>query len=207
MEPLVEGHFNLEELLGLIETNKKTFWGKFGKAFQANEKKKVGKKKGLFIDFLRRELGLLRLTKTGVFGVALDQLVDKDGAESSMGVGPGALRIPAILDDAVVAMRQMGMFPVQVFPPFVCLQIAYLLKDMSVEGVFRKNGNIRRLKDLAETIDRGEGNVEMSSEGPVQIAALLKRFLRDLPDPLLTFKLHRLFVTTQSKCFRFIRIV
>lgn len=115
MEPLVEGHFSLEELLGLIETNKKTFWGKFGKAFQANEKKKVGKKKGLLIDFLRRELGLLRLTKTGVFGVALDQLVEKDGAESSMGVGPGALRIPAILDDAVAAMRQMGMFPAQGF--------------------------------------------------------------------------------------------
>ncbi|PWW79213.1 RhoGAP-domain-containing protein [Tuber magnatum] len=157
MEPLVEGHFNLEELLGLIETNKKTFWGKFGKAFVPTEKKKGGKKKG-------------------VFGVALDQLAERDGAESSMGVGPGALRIPAILDDAVVAMRQM---------------------DMSVEGVFRKNGNIRRLKELAEVIDKGEGHIEMSSEGPVQIAALLKKFLRDLPDPLLTFKLHRLFVTTQ----------
>src|SRR5205085_6137956 len=71
-------------------------------------------------------------------------------------------------------------------------------KDMSVEGVFRKNGNIRRLKDLAETIDKGEGSVEMSSEGPVQIAALLKKFLRELPDPLLTFKLHRLFIITQK---------
>lgn len=70
---------------------------------------------------------------------------------------------------------------------------------MSVEGVFRKNGNIRRLKDLAEAIDRGEAQVEMSGEGPVQIAALLKKFLRELPDPLLTFKLHRLFVTSQSK--------
>jgi len=72
---------------------------------------------------------------------------------------------------------------------------------MSVEGVFRKNGNIRRLKELAEAIDKGEGHVEMTTEGPVQIAALLKKFLRDLPDPLLTFKLHRLFVTTQSMYF------
>lgn len=47
MEPLVQGHFNLEELLGLIETNKKTFWGKFGKAFQPNDKKKGAKKKGV----------------------------------------------------------------------------------------------------------------------------------------------------------------
>lgn len=70
---------------------------------------------------------------------------------------------------------------------------------MSVEGVFRKNGNIRKLKDLAERIDTCQENVEMISEGPVQIAALLKKFLRELPDPLLTFKLHRLFITSSSK--------
>lgn len=109
MEPLVEGHFNLEELLGLIETNKKTFWGKFGKAFQPADKKKGTKKKGVFATVVRNVMSNKKLTKTiGVFGVALDVLVERDGAESSMGVGPGTLRIPAILDDAVVAMRQMG---------------------------------------------------------------------------------------------------
>ena len=70
---------------------------------------------------------------------------------------------------------------------------------MSVEGVFRKNGNIKRLKALAENIDRGAENIEMNGEGPVQIAALLRKFLRELPDPLLTFKLHKLFITSQSK--------
>ncbi|KAH0608062.1 uncharacterized protein H6S33_002114 [Morchella sextelata] len=178
MEPLVEGHFNLEELLGLIETNKKTFWGKFGKAFQPVDKKKGAKKKGVFAAVVRKIMSNKKLTKTlGVFGVALDVLVERDGAESSMGVGPGTLRIPQILDDAVVAMRQM---------------------DMSVEGVFRKNGNIRKLKELADQIDRSETQVEMSGWGPVQIAALLKKFLRELPDPLLTFKLHRLFVASQK---------
>ncbi|KAI5817133.1 hypothetical protein BZA77DRAFT_245702 [Pyronema omphalodes] len=161
MEPLVQGHFNLEELLGLIETNKKTFWGKFGKAFQPNDKKKATKK------------------KAGVFGIPLEVMIERDGAESSLGVGPGNLRIPQIVDDAITAMRQM-------------------VSDMSVEGVFRKNGNIRRLNTLAEALDKGDAQVDMSSEGPVQIAALLKKFLRELPDPLLTFKLHRLFVTSQK---------
>lgn len=46
IEPLVQGYFNLEELLGLIETNKKTFWGRFGEAFRPGEKKKPVKKKG-----------------------------------------------------------------------------------------------------------------------------------------------------------------
>ncbi|KAI9798957.1 MAG: hypothetical protein M1833_004310 [Piccolia ochrophora] len=158
MEPLLEGHFNLEELLGLIESRKPTFWGKFGKAFK-NDGRKVGKKKG-------------------VFGVALDTLCEKEGADSTYGVGPGTLRIPALIDDSVSAMRQM---------------------DMSVEGVFRKNGNIRRLKDLAEIIDsKGEDSVDLQNENPVQVAALLKKFLRELPDPLLTLKLHRLFITSQK---------
>ncbi|KAI9751659.1 MAG: hypothetical protein M4579_005964 [Chaenotheca gracillima] len=156
MEPLVQGHMNLEELLELIENRKPTFWNKFGKAFK-NDGRKGGKKKG-------------------VFGVGLDALIERDGVESSYGNGPGVLRIPAIVDDAVSAMRSM---------------------DMSVEGVFRKNGNIRRLKDIAENIDtKGSAAVDLSKENPVQVAALLKKFLRELPDPLLTSKLHRLFITS-----------
>lgn len=157
MEPLLEGQYNLEELLGLIESRKPTIWNIFGRAFK-NDGRKGGKKKG-------------------IFGTPLDMLVERDGAESTHGVGPGALRVPALVDDAVSAMRQM---------------------DMSVEGVFRKNGNIRRLKDLTDMIDTKYDQVDLSKENPVQVAALLKKFLREMPDPLLTFKLHRLFVISQS---------
>lgn len=157
MEPLLRGYFNLEELLGLIETSKPTFWGKLGKAFK-NDRSKGGKKKG-------------------VFGVGLDALVERDGVGSSHGVGPGALKVPGIIDDIISAMRQM---------------------DMSVEGVFRKNGNIRGLRDLAERIDAKEDEVDLTKESPVQLAALLKKFLRELPDPLLTYKLYRLIITSQS---------
>lgn len=45
MEPLVEKHFNLEELLGLIETRKVNFWTRFGKGFGKNEQNKKGAKK------------------------------------------------------------------------------------------------------------------------------------------------------------------
>lgn len=157
MEPLLDGYFTLEELLSLIESRKPSIWNVFGRAFN-KDPKKGGKKKG-------------------VFGVALDVLVDKEGTESSHGVGPGALRIPTLIDDAVSAMRQM---------------------DMSVEGVFRKNGNIRRLKELTDLIDNRYEQVDLTKDSPVQIAALLKKFLREMPDPLLTFKLHRLFVVSQK---------
>ncbi|KAG9961405.1 GTPase-activating protein-like protein of the rho/rac family, partial [Aureobasidium melanogenum] len=160
MEPLLEGHFNQEELLDLIETKRPTFWGKFGKAF----KPETGKKpKG---------------NKRGIFGVSLEQLVEKDYAESTDGIGPGALRIPVLIQDAISAMRTM---------------------DMSVEGVFRKNGNIKRLNDVKEEIDSKEMvDVDLTKENPVQVAALLKKFLRELPDPLMTFKLHKLWITSQK---------
>ncbi|KAL8824911.1 MAG: hypothetical protein Q9170_008002 [Blastenia crenularia] len=157
MEPLLDGHYTLEDLLGLIEIRKPTFWGKLGLAFK-NDKPKAGKKKG-------------------VFGVGLDTLVERDGVESTYGVGPGALRVPGLIDDTISAMRQM---------------------DMSVEGVFRKNGNIRGLKDLSDKIDAKEVEVDFLKETPVQVAALLKKFLRELPDPLLTHKLYRLFITSQK---------
>ncbi|KAF9424986.1 hypothetical protein BGZ76_003468, partial [Entomortierella beljakovae] len=112
----------------------------------------------------------------GTFGVQLEVLVERNGVDSALGAGPGRIRIPSFVDDSITAMRNM---------------------DMSVEGVFRKNGNIRRLKELGEAIDKDPSSVNLSDDNPVQVAALLKKFLRDLPDPLLTFKLHRLFVVSQ----------
>jgi hypothetical protein len=158
MEPLLEGHFNQQELLDLIETKRSTFWDRFGRAFKND--KATNKKKG-------------------VFGKSLELVCERDGADSTDGVGPGTLRIPAVIDNAVSAMRNM---------------------DMSVEGVFRKNGNIRRLKELAEQIDtKGAEVVDLNRETAVQVAALLKKFLRELPDPVLTFKLHRLWVMAARK--------
>lgn len=70
--------------------------------------------------------------------------------------------------------------------------------DMSIEGIFRRNGNIRGLKELTEAIDRDPASVDFTQDNPVQLAALLKKFFRELPDPLMTFKLHRLFIASQG---------
>lgn len=115
----------------------------------------------------------------GTFGVPIDTLVEKNGIESNLGVGPTRIiKIPSFIDDSISAMKQM---------------------DMSVEGIFRKNGNIRRLRELSEEIDRNPNSVQFLNETPIQVAALIKKFLRELPDPLLTYRLHRLFITAQSK--------
>ncbi|VDB84976.1 unnamed protein product [Peniophora sp. CBMAI 1063] len=145
--------FELDELLEMVEVRKGGFWGKLFKGSKGKAK------------------------KTGVFGVPLELLVEKEGAESLHGATRETLRVPSFIDDVVSAMRQM---------------------DMSVEGIFRKNGNIKRLNDIVEVYDRDPASVDLTSDNPVQLAALLKRFLRELPDPLLTFRLHKLLILSQN---------
>lgn len=153
MHPMVESEFTMEELLGFIESRKPAnFWKNIGKAFKNDGRKNVKKK--------------------GVFGVPLEVIIERDGAESTDGVGPGTLRIPAVVDDIISSMKQM---------------------DLSVEGVFRKNGNIKKLGEMADKLDKEE-EVDFSTTHVIQVAALLKRYLRELPDPLMTHKLYRLWL-------------
>lgn len=78
---------------------------------------------------------------------------------------------------------------------------------MSVEGIFRKNGNIRRLKDICDSLDKDPSAVQLGDENPVQLAALLKKFFREMPDPLLTFRLHRLFCHSQCSFLARLEVV
>ncbi|KAJ3093065.1 hypothetical protein HK102_010970 [Quaeritorhiza haematococci] len=113
----------------------------------------------------------------GTFGVPLEILVERYGIETEMGPGPTSTRIPLIMDACVRTLRNM---------------------DLRVEGIFRKNGNIKRLKTVTEALDRDPLSIDLSEDGPIQVAALMKKFLRDMPEPLLTFKLHKLFIAAQK---------
>ncbi|KEI39980.1 uncharacterized protein L969DRAFT_16655 [Mixia osmundae IAM 14324] len=115
--------------------------------------------------------------KKGVFGVPLEVLIERHGVDSLHGCSPVPVRVPSFVDDLISAMKQM---------------------DMSIEGVFRKNGNIRRLKELTDALDRDPTSVNFQDDNPVQLAALLKKFLRELPDPLMTFKLQNLWLSSQK---------
>jgi hypothetical protein len=55
------------------------------------------------------------------------------------------------------------------------------------------------MKQTIEDLDRDGQHIDFTLETPIQLAALLKKFFIDLPDPLLTHRLHTLFVATQSK--------
>ena len=117
-----------------------------------------------------------KVKKTGILGCSLDQLVERSGVETNMTNGPYRLTIPSLFDDLLMAMRQV---------------------DMSVEGVFRKNGNIRKLRELVECIDKEQYNGNLTEESPVQLAALLKKFLGGLSDPIFPHKLYKLYTNLQ----------
>nr|XP_018259121.1 rho GTPase activator [Kwoniella dejecticola CBS 10117]OBR81279.1 rho GTPase activator [Kwoniella dejecticola CBS 10117] len=115
--------------------------------------------------------------KKGIFGVPIEILVERTGSDSSQGASNTVLRVPEFIEDIISTMRQM---------------------DMAVEGIFRKNGNIRKLQQICDALDKDSTQVNLSDENAIQLAALLKRFLREMPDPLLTFRLHKLFCAAAS---------
>ncbi|EJD07623.1 RhoGAP-domain-containing protein [Fomitiporia mediterranea MF3/22] len=165
----LKNEFELDDLLEYIEVKKGGFWNKFFK--------KDKQKKGWSPQIFKLVFSDAK-SPAGVFGVPLEILIEKEAADSALGASRAAtLRVPSFIDDVISAMRQM---------------------DMSVEGIFRKNGNIRRLNELTEAIDRDPSSVDLTQDNPVQLAALLKKFLKSLPEPLMTYKLYRLFMAAEN---------
>lgn len=114
-----------------------------------------------------------------VFGVDIQDVTKKYGVDSDLGVGPSKLRIPIVVDEIINALRQ---------------------KDMSVEGIFRLNGNIKKLRELTDQINKNPlKSADFSSQTAVQLAALMKKWLRELPNPLLTFNLYDLWISSQQQ--------
>ncbi|XP_021104774.1 rho GTPase-activating protein 6 isoform X2 [Heterocephalus glaber] len=73
----------------------------------------------------------------------------------------------------------------------------YLEKHgLQTVGIFRVGSSKKRVRQLREEFDRGT-DVSLEEEHSVHdVAALLKEFLRDMPDPLLTRELYTAFINT-----------
>jgi len=115
--------------------------------------------------------------KDKTFGVSLEFITEKHGIESKFGAGNGNIRIPILIEKLISSMRGM---------------------DLNVEGIYRKNGNIKQLKLLSDDIDKNPDDINLKGNSAIQLAALMKKFLRELPIPVLTFKLHQLFIVSQK---------
>jgi hypothetical protein len=78
--------FELDDLLELVEVKKSGFWNKLFRPGKAQK----------------------NIKQRGVFGVPLELLVEREGADSELGATRSTLRVPSFVDDVVSAMKQMG---------------------------------------------------------------------------------------------------
>ncbi|ALC43454.1 RhoGAP68F, partial [Drosophila busckii] len=76
-------------------------------------------------------------------------------------------------------------------PPIVrkCVDSLSITGVIDTEGIFRRSGNHAEIMALKDRVNRGE-DVDLSNVNVHVVAGLLKSFLRDLAEPLLTFELY-----------------
>ena len=102
------------------------------------------------------------LKRCQVFGVALETLSVADDADHEA-------RIPRVL-------RR-------------CIDVLSATEVLSLPGLFRISGDSREINDMKVRLDVGEP-VDLHVAAPHSVAGLLKMWLRELPEPLLTFDLY-----------------
>ncbi|XP_067415447.1 rho GTPase-activating protein 8 isoform X4 [Emydura macquarii macquarii] len=77
----------------------------------------------------------------------------------------------------------------QLIPPVMKQTVCYLKsKGLQVEGLFRRSASIQTIKEVQKLYNQGKP-VNFDDYGDIHIpAVILKTFLRELPQPLLTFE-------------------
>ncbi|XP_077157016.1 protein FAM13A isoform X3 [Paroedura picta] len=101
---------------------------------------------------------------------------------------------PKVFGVGLAELQQQGLSRDGV-PAVVGELVEYLSRQgLASEGLFRVNGNLKTVEHLRAKYENGE-TVELPAEGDVSSAAsLLKLFLRELPDGVITSALHPKFM-------------
>ncbi|XP_021252460.1 protein FAM13A isoform X3 [Numida meleagris] len=101
---------------------------------------------------------------------------------------------PKVFGVSLLELQQQGLSKNGI-PIVVWNIVEYLTQHgMTQEGLFRVNGSMKMVEQLRLQYERGE-EVELVKDGDVHSAAsLLKLFLRELPDGIITSALHSKFI-------------
>ncbi|KAE8283315.1 GEM-interacting protein [Larimichthys crocea] len=80
--------------------------------------------------------------------------------------------------------------------PFVVLQCISEIESraLSVQGVYRVSGSKPRIQKICQAFETQKDQVDLSDLSPHDITSILKQFLKELPEPLLTFDLYNNFI-------------
>jgi len=83
--------------------------------------------------------------------------------------------------------------------PFIEKCIDYIEKNaLDLEGIFRISGSLNEIQTLKANIDNGEDVDIDKIKDPHVVSGLLKLYLRELPEPLMTFQLYYPFIYAES---------
>ncbi|KAJ1303587.1 hypothetical protein OPQ81_011770 [Rhizoctonia solani] len=99
------------------------------------------------------------------FGVPLERLMGPDGESSP---------VPRVIRDCVEYLRSEGPLGL----------------NLEVEGLFRRSPNVGLLRSVREAYDRGNQVTLAQYHDPHIAAVLIKKFLRDLPEPIFSGSLY-----------------
>ncbi|XP_019617835.1 PREDICTED: rho GTPase-activating protein 18-like, partial [Branchiostoma belcheri] len=115
------------------------------------------------IELKRRRPGKIKLKETGVFSVPLEVLVEQDQKKRA------GIKTPLILQSIILFLEENALV---------------------IEGILRVPGSAARIKNLRKDIEErfNQGDFTWDRVRPNDVAALLKQFLRELPNPLLTYE-------------------
>ena len=87
-------------------------------------------------------------------------------------------------------------------PRSILLCISFLTRTaLSTVGIFRRSGVKSRIEKLKEDIELSNSKLAFDSYSPYDIADMLKQYLRELPEPLLTSKLAETFIALYKGIF------
>jgi len=87
-------------------------------------------------------------------------------------------------------LQQSPLTEDQTMPIIIATTVQYLnLKAPETEGIFRISGSIAEIDKLMRQFCTGK-KVDLTDADPHVVADVLKTYLRELADPLLTFALH-----------------
>ena len=84
----------------------------------------------------------------------------------------------------------------QPLPRPILLSMNFLQRTaLEKVGIFRRSGMKSRIEALKKEIESGSSKLDFESYSPYDVADLVKQYLRELPEPLLTSKLAETFIS------------
>ncbi|KAK2184536.1 hypothetical protein NP493_263g03024 [Ridgeia piscesae] len=135
----------------------------------------------------------------GASGVSSDSLSEAD----SKSIGSNLLDALSLSSSTTTpdnARRERGMWTHAPQVPYIVHSCLKHLETygLRVLGIFRIGSSKMRMKQLREEFDSGRDVLLNEKHNPHDVAALLKEYFRDLPDPLLTRDLYSAFIATRK---------